>query len=205
MIVAAALAIAAVISGPVRINLGERVLFKSSGTLRPALAILIAAVLTRQSARVTPSVVILLLLGLLPIYAYENTFDRMLNARHPIRTTTDCVRRVQAAHSDVERGLYVDVQDNEMWHPVYYYFRKLQPWTRAPEHAPDVALRYLDAPAGWRAMLLGDPVYRAVMQQKHAFGERAASAPSVSFLDSAFVGPGPYGACSAEGALQQRR
>jgi len=205
MIIAAVLAIASVISGPVRINLGERVLFKSSGTLRPALAILIAAVLTRQSARVTRPVVILLLLGLLPVYAYENTFDRMLNARHPIRTTTDCVRRVQAARGDVERGLYVDVQDNEMWHPVYYYFRKLQPWRRAPQHDPDVALRYLDAPAGWQAMLLGEPVYRAVMQQKHAFGERAASAPSISFLDSAFVGPGPYGACSAEGALQQRR
>jgi len=205
MIVAAALAVTAVVSGPVRINLGDRVLFKSSGTVRPALAILIAAGLTRQSARVTRLVVILALLGLMPIYEYERTFDRMLNARHPIRTTTDCVRRVQAVHADLERGLYVDVQDNEMWHPVYYYFRKLQPWTRAPEHAPAVALGYLDAPAGWRAMLLGEPVYRAVMKQKHAFGERAGSAPSVSFPDSTFVGPGPYAVCSTEGALQQRR
>jgi 4-amino-4-deoxy-L-arabinose transferase-like glycosyltransferase len=205
IVVAVALALAAVVSGPVRINLGDRVLFKSSGTLRPALAILIAAALTRQSARVSRFVVILAVLGLLPIYEYEHTFDRMRNARHPIRTTTDCVRRVQAARSDVERGLYVDVQDNEMWHPVYYYFRKLQPWTRAPEHAPDVAVRYLDAPAQWRAMLLGEPVYRAVMKQKHAFGARAESPPSVSFPDSTFVGPGPYAVCSTEGALQQRR
>ncbi|HEY7170185.1 MAG TPA: hypothetical protein VH417_05010 [Vicinamibacterales bacterium] len=205
IVVAVVLAVAAAVSGPVRINLGDRVLFKSSGTLRPALAILIAAVLTRQGARVARLVVILAVLGLLPIAEYENTFDRMLNARHPIRSTTDCVRRIQSARSDVPRGLYVDVQDNEMWHPVYYYFRKLQPWTRAPEHAPDVAVRYLDAPAEWRAMLLGEPVYRAVMKQKHAFGERAESAPSVSFPDSTFVGPGPYAACSTEGALQQRR
>jgi hypothetical protein len=205
IVVAVVLAITAVVSGPVRINLGDRMLFKSSGTLRPVLAILIAAVLTRQSARVARFVVMLAVLGLLPIYEYENTFDRMLTARHPIRSTTDCVRRIQAARSDVPRGLYVDVQDNEMWHPVYYYFRKLQPWTRAPEHAPDVAVRYLDASAEWRAMLLGEPVYRAVMKQKHAFGERAESAPSVSFPDSTFVGPGPYAACSTEGALQQRR
>jgi hypothetical protein len=54
-------------------------------------------------------------------------------------------------------------------------------------------------------MLLGEPVYRAVMKQRHAFGERAESAPSVSFPDSSFVGPGPYAVCSTEGALQQRR
>jgi 4-amino-4-deoxy-L-arabinose transferase-like glycosyltransferase len=205
IVVAAALAVGAVIYGQVRLTVGQTLLFKSSGTFRPALAILIAAVLTRQSARVARFIVIVAILGLLPIFEYENTFTRMLNARHPIRTTTDCVRRIQAARSDVERGLYVDVQDNEMWHPVYYYFRKLQPWTRAPEHAPQVAVQYLDAAAGWRPMLLGEPVYRAVMKQKHASGERAESAPSVSFPDSTFVGPGPYAACSTEGALQQRR
>jgi hypothetical protein len=203
--VAAVLAVAAVIYGQVRLTVGRQLLFKSSGTFRPALVMLIAAVLTGQSARIARFVVIVALLGLLPIFEYEKTFDRMQTARHPIRTTTDCVRRVQAERGDVERGLYVDVQDNEMWHPVYYYFRRLQPWTRAAEHAPDVAVKYLDAPAGWRAMLLGEPVYRAVMKQKHAFGERAESAPSVSFPDSTFVGPGPYAVCSTEGALQQRR
>src|SRR5581483_5000046 len=91
---AAVLAIASVVYGAVRFTAGDRVLFKSSGTLRPSLAILAAAVLTGQSARVTRFVVVVALLGLLPIYDYENTFGRMLNARHPIRTTTDCVRRI---------------------------------------------------------------------------------------------------------------
>jgi hypothetical protein len=54
-------------------------------------------------------------------------------------------------------------------------------------------------------MLLGEPVYRAVMQRTHASGAPAESAPSVSFPDSTFVGPGPYAVCSTEGALQQRR
>jgi 4-amino-4-deoxy-L-arabinose transferase-like glycosyltransferase len=202
---AAVLAIIAVVSGPVRINLGDRLLFKSSGTLRPSLAILIAAVLSHQSARIARFVVILALLGLVPVQDYDQTLTRMLNARHPIRSTTDCVRRIQAEQRDLVRGLYVDVQDNEMWHPVYFYFRKLQPWSRAPVHAPETAARYLNDPAEWRPMLLGEPVYRAVMQQTHAVGERAESAPSVSFPDSTFVGPGPYSVCSTAGALQQRR
>ena len=69
-----------------------------------------------------------------------------------------------------------------MWHPVYYYFRKIQPWTRAQVHAPDVAARYLNNPAEWRPILLGEPVYRALMQQRmHAPVQSAESAPSVSF------------------------
>jgi 4-amino-4-deoxy-L-arabinose transferase-like glycosyltransferase len=187
--VAAVLAIVAVVSGPVRISLDDRVLFKSSGTLRPSLAILIAAVLSHQSARVARFVVILALFGLVPIDDYDGTVTRMLNARHPIRTTTDCVRRIQAEQPHLARGLYVDVQDNEMWHPVYFYFRKLQPWSRAAVHAPEAAARHLNDPAEWRAMLLGEPVYRAVMQQQ----------------THAIVGPGPYSVCSTEGALQQRR
>jgi 4-amino-4-deoxy-L-arabinose transferase-like glycosyltransferase len=206
IVVAAVLALAAVVYGQVRLVFNGHQLFKSSGTIRPCVAILAAALLTRQSARVASLVVVVALLGFLPIFYYEGTFPRLLNQKHPIRTVTDCVRRIESQMEGGAPGLYVDVQDNEMWHPVYYYFRKIRPWTRASAHAPEVAARYLDDPAEWRPMLLGDPVYRAVMQERrHRPGQSAESAPSVSFPDSTFVGPGPYAACSTEAALQQRR
>jgi hypothetical protein len=55
-------------------------------------------------------------------------------------------------------------------------------------------------------MLLGEPVFRAVLQRRtHAPGQHAEAAPSVNFLDSTFVGPGPFAVCSTEAVLQQRR
>jgi hypothetical protein len=93
-----------------------------------------------------------------------------------------------------------------MWHPVYYYFRRIQPWTRSERHNPDVAARYLNDPAEWRPMLLGESVYQAVMQRRtHAPGHAAESMPSVAFLDSAFIGPGPFAVCATEAALERGR
>jgi hypothetical protein len=44
-----------------------------------------------------------------------------------------------------------------------------------------------------------------MQQRTHAPGQRAESAPSVSFPDSTFVGPGLFAVCSTEAVLQQRR
>ena len=40
--------------------------------------------------------------------------------------TIDIARTVKSCGYD---GLYVDM-DSSMWHPIYYYFRRVRPWTR---------------------------------------------------------------------------
>src|SRR5205085_3945780 len=87
--VAAVLALWAVFFGQVRLTAGQRLLFKSSGTLRPAVAILVAAGLTPQTARVARFAATIALPAVCPTSDTKNTSPGLLTARLRIRTPTD--------------------------------------------------------------------------------------------------------------------
>jgi hypothetical protein len=199
-VLAATIAVIAMSVGSFRIDVGAFA-FKSSGIIRPVLLILLLAVATRTSARVGGLVVALLVFSAMPLAAYRGQLQRLPEGRHPMRTAAECVQRVQA-ESGVEAGILLDMPGG-IWHPLYYYFRRVQPVTLASTPLDPSIERYLDDPASPRPVLIDDKVWREYAAQRHdATGNAALSPPMVSFLNSVLLLPGPYAACSSEAALR---
>ena len=199
--IAAALAIAGVAYGYVRVTWEGRTLFRSSGVWRPIFLILVAAAMTRTSGRVSRLVVALAVFSMMPLPAYRGQLERLPLGKHPIRSAAECVQRVQAA-SAPGAGLFVDVPE-AIWHPLYYYFRRIQPWTLAAAPLDPAIDRHLHDPASARPVFISDRVYRQYAQARSDSGGAtgAAGPPMVSFMNSLLLLPGPYGVCSSEAAL----
>jgi hypothetical protein len=142
----------------------------------------------------------------MPVPVYEATIRQMTVERHPIRDASDCVRGVEAkTGGPTPAGLYVDT-DSSMWHPIYYYFRRLQPWTRQVTPAPEILARNLHDPTSLRPSLVQEERYRDYLHGPQAarFTE-GPSAPMISMFEYVLLLPGPYSVCSPEAALQAPR
>jgi 4-amino-4-deoxy-L-arabinose transferase-like glycosyltransferase len=198
---AAALAVATVILGRVRITLGDTVLFKNSDVLRPILLILALALVTRQSARFAWLAVALFVLKSAPVTAYPAMFPKLLDGKHPLRTASECVQEVAARQpSTSPRGLYVDSAEEGFWHPVYYYFRRIRPWTRAVKASPETVDRYLHEAGNERPILIPERRYREYFYPGGRLAGRDPSPPLMSMIgEHLLLLPGPYGACVPTG------
>jgi len=98
----------------------------------------------------------------------------------------------------VAPGLYVDLPDPVISHPLYYYFRRVRPWTRAQSPDPAAIGRHLNDPAEWRPMLVWDSTYQDFMNARaSAESARPPSPPMVALPDVVLLLPGPYAACAA--------
>jgi 4-amino-4-deoxy-L-arabinose transferase-like glycosyltransferase len=200
---AAAVAVVAGVSGRFRLALPGDVILRSSGILRPILAIAALGILARASARVSRLVVAIVVLSILPIGAYYATLKELHEARHPLRTTSECVQRIQATTTGLPAGLYVNVPEDSIWHPLYYYFRRIQPWNRSRVESADALNRYLYNPASPRPVLIAEDYYRRFIHAGET-GVRPAgiSPPMMTAYDAIVLLPGPYAACSPEAALR---
>ena len=198
---AAAAALVAAVSlayGPVRLEVGGTRLFQSSGVIRPGVVVLVFGLLGGATRRASRVVVALVVASVLPLQAYRDQLPRLTVELHPMRTATDCLTRLQSDLPESARGLYVDVPDEFISHPLYYYFRRVRPWTRAPAADTAAIGRHLDAPAEWKPMLVWDSTYQAFMTARaSAETGRPASPPMVALPDVVLLLPGPYAACSA--------
>jgi hypothetical protein len=159
--------------------------------VRPAIVVLLFGCLAGAERRASAIVVLLLVLSALPIQAYRDQFPRLTLEQHPMRTASDCLRRVEAAMT-VKDGLYVDVPDEFISHPLYYYFRRIRPWARTASSDPAAIGRILDDPAHRTPMLVWDSTYQQYMNQQ---ASRPVSPPMVALPDVVLLLPGPYGAC----------
>jgi hypothetical protein len=93
-----------------------------------------------------------------------------------------------------------------IWHPLYYYFRRVQPVTLASTPFDPSIERYLHDPASPRPVLIDDKVWRDyVAERRDPAADPALSPPMVTFLNSVLLLPGPYAACSSEAALRTSR
>jgi hypothetical protein len=200
MVVSALLAVGALVLGQVRLDFGGTTLFRSSGVWRPLAVIVAGAIALRASARVSRLIVVLLVLNVLPLGAYRAQLERLSDGRHPMRSAAECLRRVQATEH-VEPGIVFDMPQG-IWHPLYYYFRRVQPVSSVTTPL-DPALRgYLADRATPRPILIDENTYRQLVAQ----GEMPAasseqSPPMLSFLNTLLLLPGPYRVCSSEAAL----
>jgi 4-amino-4-deoxy-L-arabinose transferase-like glycosyltransferase len=196
---AAAIGVAAIseVYGPIRLAVGRSVFFKSSGVIRPIIVIALFGAFAGASRRVSHVVVALLLLTTLPLHAYRESLSRLTLEQHPMRTATDCLARVQSQMAGVAPGLYVDLPDSVISHPLYYYFRRIRPWTRAQSPEPAAIGRQLDDPAEWRPMLVWDSTYQDFVNARAPAGSaRPLSPPMVALPDVVLLLPGPYAVCA---------
>jgi hypothetical protein len=125
---------------------------------------------------------------------------RLDDGPYPLKATLSCIRGVEAA--DGPRGLYLDLPPPAIPHPMYYYLRRLQPWTRADSPSPAAFDRYLYDPAQWRPVVAWSPTYQAFLARADAAspgaGHERVPLSAHRFFDAVIVLPGPYAACGAE-------
>jgi 4-amino-4-deoxy-L-arabinose transferase-like glycosyltransferase len=191
--VAALVAAVSVIYGPIRLGLGDTILFRSSGVARPAMVVVLFGLLAGAERRASRVVVALLVLSALPLQAYRDQLPRFTLEQHPMRTATECLRRVEARTG--VSGLYLDVPGEFISHPLYYYFRRIRPWHRAAAPDPAGIGRLLEDPAQWKPALVWDATYREFMNVQ---ASRPPSPPMVALPDVVLLLPGPYAACAPD-------
>jgi 4-amino-4-deoxy-L-arabinose transferase-like glycosyltransferase len=202
--VAITIALASLVFGTVRVDLG-RFTFRSTGVLRPIVLAVVCGVLGGATRGATRAVVAVLVVSALPLPAYRQALTRLDDAPSPIRTARDCVLDVQRQVSGP--GLYVDTPAAAISHPMYYYLRRVRPWTRTEAPAPVALGRYLDDPAQQRPILVWEPTYREYWRTTGAAEAVRAgrtSPPMVvlsDIVDNVFLLlPGPYAVCSPDAA-----
>lgn len=199
---AVAVAIWSGLFGGVRIRVDGATLFKSAGVLRPVLVVALLALLSRSSARVHRLVVALLVLSVMPVESYRGQLGRLSAGKSPMRDTASCLVDVEQ-RLGTRAGLFVDIPEG-IWHPLYYNFRRVQPWTTAAVALDPAIERHLYDPAALRPLLLSDAVWEEWLRSR---GGRLAlpggvAPPLVPFLDTVLLLPGPYAACSPESRLE---
>jgi len=203
MVVAAALTIATLALGNLRITIDGRTLFRSSSMERPLMLVMVLALLTRTSARTVRLVVALLVFSAMPLAAYRRQIDLLDDGRHPIRTAAECLARVKAS-SGLANGLYIDMPEG-VWHPLYYYLRRIEPVTEASSPNAAVIDEYLLDARSARPVLMSDSVWRQYQERRAAAGLPPVSPPMVPLLNSLLLTPGPYASCSSEAVLSGAR
>jgi 4-amino-4-deoxy-L-arabinose transferase-like glycosyltransferase len=136
--IGAALAVATVVAGDLRLTIGGSTILRNTSILRPALIAGAAACLAVRRSAATRLATALLLAVILPLPAYAENLGRLNDDRAPLREMRDCLTRVQST-PDSPSGLNVDVPEAEMVHPIYYYFRTIRPWTHRHYNRSDLA------------------------------------------------------------------
>jgi hypothetical protein len=188
----------------VTVRAGGIMLIKNSSFLRPIALILLVALLARRLPRVSTLVVLLAVAACMPARDYRQTWNRLRTPNHPIH---DAQRRLlmvesglaqQRTAGTVPPGLYVDASaDAGMLHPIYYYFRRIQPWTRQDTASPARLDRMLHDPIAQRPSLVWERRYHEYLTgaDKARF-EQEPQPGVVKLYDYVLLLPGPYASCA---------
>ncbi len=155
---AVAVAIWSGVFGGVHMRIDGATLLKSAGVLRPLLVVVLLALLTRTGARVHRLVVALLVLSVMPAESYRGQLGRLSSGKSPMRDAATCLVDVQQ-RLGTPAGLFVDMPDG-IWHPLYYNFRRVQPWTTADVALDPAIERHLYDPSALRPVLSSDAVWQ---------------------------------------------
>lgn len=199
------LSITSLVYGMVRIDLPGGVAFRSKGLFRPLMLAIVCGVLAFPRRTTARAVVTLVVVSLLPLPGYRETLARLTEGALVMSGATDCLQRVErgVGGSSIP-GLYLDVPDAAIGHPMNYYFRRLRPWTRAEAPSPARLATYLRDTTQQRPVLVWQPTYREFREAAGpdtvvATGSPAAT-PTVALPDDVLlVLPGPYAVCAPDG------
>jgi 4-amino-4-deoxy-L-arabinose transferase-like glycosyltransferase len=210
--VAAALAVLALavfvwtlITGALVLRWNGTLVFQNRRLLRPglvAVALALMAAKPRWVARIAP---LLLVLAVLPLPEYRNTFRYVSQDVPMLRPLRDCLVRINAspalAGAGGPRGMYVEGNgpryESPFAHHFPYYFSAVTPWLRDRETPEPLLVRYLFDPAEARPVLIDEARYQQLIR---SLGPLGKPAPNLAALvdNVLLVLPGPYEACLAE-------
>jgi hypothetical protein len=208
MTAAIALAVVSVVYGPVRVEYGGTTVFRSSGVARPAIVAMLFGILAGSGPRAVGVVVPLLVVSLLPLAGYRETLSHLNDVQRPWSASVSCILPLQRAGTGgAVAGLYVDIPDRAISHPMYYYLRRLRPWTRVDTNAPAPAAlgTQLYDRSEWRPILVWDKTYQQFRNGVDGDGPDPHASPALVARDDALLLlPGPYARCADDANRLER-
>jgi hypothetical protein len=92
--------------------------------------------------------------------------------------------------------MYVDAPDESIQHPIYYYFRRVRPWTRQETPSAGAFYRHIDDSTRWGPVLVRDSRYDKYLLEGHE-PLPSRSVAVVQLLDYRLLLPGPYTSCAS--------
>ena len=201
--VALAVALVGVTYGPLRFSVGATEI-RSSGVFRPVIVAFTCAFLAGSVRHASRLWLGLLVFSLLPFPAYRQSLGTLFDDTAPLRTVRDCIVRVQSKLGGTPPpGLYVDVPDAVMSYPLYYYFRKVRPWTRPDPSSAVPPGEPLESIVDGRPTLIWKPPGADDRQLRLSDASTHSPASSLANVvlgsDVLLLLPGPYAACADAG------
>jgi hypothetical protein len=198
--IAAAIAIATFLFGTLEWTVGETRVFRNTHVARPlAVALLLAVVAGRGAMAAKLMWPVIVLLAVIPVNAYENTWKRTLVEQHPLRDMRACLTRVQLAERAAGRpgpGVYAIGQHRWFVHSYYYYLRDLG-WDAVDgidQRAVDAAIV---APGYQRPVMIDERTFWGIRMRY-----RDIAVPRLALPTTLVLMPGPYGECDAATATR---
>jgi 4-amino-4-deoxy-L-arabinose transferase-like glycosyltransferase len=194
-IAAFAVAVVTLLFGPIEIAVGGYRLLKNGAAIRPSIVCVAAALAAGHPDLLRRMVIPILVLAVLPLPAYRDVLRHLEDGPHPLRASSACIAQLQQQPaSPLRAGLFVDATDQQLVHPPFYYFRRIQPWER-PKAGDDRAVAQNLGSGTERAMLLSSTRYRDLVSR----GVLSAQSPAarVDLPQLVLVLPGSYAACAA--------
>lgn len=142
------------------------------------------------------------LVPLLPLAAYWETFPALTEVSHPIRAIRDCTRTLIRTKTTPPTGVYLS-DPSEVAHPYYYYLRRTGPWRSGREGLDAEARTRLFQPGAQSIVIMTPSERRALRAQWNASGATANGVPldmnSVAIVATeariTLFLPGPFAAC----------
>jgi 4-amino-4-deoxy-L-arabinose transferase-like glycosyltransferase len=211
VLAAIAFAIAAwsVVAGSIELSLPVGAVFKSHGVLRPLVAAIVCAALATRGRMPVSVVAVLFVVSLLPLPGYREIISRLGMGTRVMADASGCL---QGMERDVApsspHGMYIDAPDEGIQHGMNYYFRRLRPWTRAPQPSPDRLANVIDLPSEQQPALVWRPTYEQYLETRSST-DAAADDAHLAVVpmpdDMVLVLPGPYAACAPQADRPARR
>jgi 4-amino-4-deoxy-L-arabinose transferase-like glycosyltransferase len=193
---ALALAVATAINGPLRVRIGDLMLFRNTSIVRPVVVALVGLAVA-SGMRGAPVGALILVLSLAvptPLSAYVANLDRLRVPEQRLSSLTRCIQTVydrRQSAGEQPGGVYAPVSEQGYLHPYFYYLRGRGWHARRADH--DALRAALFEPGHERPVVIDKDRYAAFLDTT----SREGSLPVAIDMPKIFVLlPGPYAVCN---------
>jgi 4-amino-4-deoxy-L-arabinose transferase-like glycosyltransferase len=195
-VIAALTAAITLLLGRVDVDVLNVTVGRNSSVARPLVIALVLATLGGQAVLAARALMpAILLVAVLPINEYRETWRELPQQSHPVRSASECLQRVRSSELAAGRtapGIYAIGGERWFLHSYFYYLRKVGGWEEGPadEQKLDPALV---APGRQRPVMIGDAEYGQLRIRR---GEALQSVPAMRLREVFLLMPGPYAVCA---------
>jgi 4-amino-4-deoxy-L-arabinose transferase-like glycosyltransferase len=197
---AMALAVVTAAHGQARVVVGSRVVFSNASIVRP---LAVAAVCTGLSGGLAGVVAAAAVLAIalvvpLPLTGYLKNVKELTLQRHPLRSVSECLQRVdasrRAAHEQVGGTYGLPTGDEAYLHQYFYYLRHAGGWEEGHPEDDETLARALFVHGQERPVVINGKHYAESLERHPAAGPLPRGVRIGGVL---VLLPGPYAPCAA--------